>query len=454
MAPNAWLPAGIYSRFVIATSEGSLWFAVRGLGVRRFHQGRWTAYTTAQGLAADTVRDVQAQKDGTLLFATLGGGLSLYQPDTHPPQTYVGSGPAADEKQRGPGSVIRGEGVVLTFSGQDVLKDTPTDDLLFSHRIDGKDWTPFAPDTRAWLTGMAAGEHVFEVRAMDRDLNVDPSPARHIFRVLRPWWSEPWLLIIVGLTLLSLLYAGFRIARAMTRERAAVLQQEVAVNQRRQFVRLASHELRKPLTRLAHRAEMLSLPETLQEREKVIEYSTAIVRDSGHLSRLVETLLQQARLQEGGLQLELQTADLNQVVEQITRSFSADARNETPVMALSQQPLQIRCDPFYLPLAIRNLLDNALKYCGSMDGVVLKTSRRDQMAVIQVKDQGPGISPEDRQRIFEPFFRGKTRPEFGGFGLGLSFARDIARAHGGDLFLEEFQGNGSTFSLSLPLSEE
>lgn len=445
--PNPWLPAGIYSRFAVATRDGSLWFMVRGLGVRRLLGGRWTEYTTTEGLANDTVRDVALDRRGRLLLATLGGGLSRYTPDSRAPQTHVG----ADAAGRGaPSSVIRGEDLVLSFGGQDVLKDTPTRDLLFSYRVDGKPWSAFSSSTRAWLVGLEAGEHRFEVRAMDRDLNIDPSPARHEFRVVRPWYAEPWVLGILGAAVLLIGYAVVRIARAVAQERQAVRREQATLDQRRQFVRLASHELRKPLTRMAHRAEVLSLPETLTDAERLAEYAAAIVDDSKHLSGLVETLLEQARVQQG-LQLDPRPAD----VVALVRRLAAEAEAEDhPQLELPDEPLTVPCDPFYLPLALRNLLDNASKYGGGLAQVTLSVQRRGERVAVLVADRGPGIAPEDRERVFQPFFRGKTRPEHGGFGLGLSFARDIARAHGGELELEPAgEEPGARFCLSLPLQQ-
>ena len=282
---------------------------------------------------------------------------------------------------------------------------------------------------------------------MDQDLNVDPTPARHVFRVLRPWWAQPSLIAVVVCSLLLVIYAFFRIGRAMTRERAAVVREQAALAQRRQFVRLASHELRKPLTRLAHRAELLTLPATLEDKGRLEEHAQALVRDSGHVSRLVETLLEQARIQEG-LELKLAAGDLSRVASAVAEEYAED--DVAPGLKPTTAPLPVRYDPFYLPLAIRNLVDNAIKYGGQ--GVTVETARRDGRAVLVVRDQGPGIPEEDRQRIFEPFFRGRTRPEHGGFGLGLSFAREIARAHQGALALEPSEV-GAAFSLSLPLSE-
>jgi signal transduction histidine kinase/streptogramin lyase len=449
MKPSAWLPAGIYSRFVIATGDGSLWFAVRGLGVRRLHGARWSRFTSADGLAGDTVRDVAIGADGAQLFATLGGGLSVHEPERDPPQTFIGSLTPETGAPGAPSAVLQGEDLVLHFGGQDVLKETDTKDLLFSYRLDAGAWSPFSHSVQALFTRLSPGPHVFEVRAMDRDLNVDLTPAVHNFRVLRPWWAEPWLLALVGLLLALVIYAVIRILRAMARERAAVQREQATVNERRKFVRLASHELRKPLARLAHRAEVLTLPSILEDSPKIAEYAEAIVADSGHLSKLVETLLEQARIQEGGLQLELEEGDLVEVVQ---RTIGASASEEAaPRLEHDARSIQVRHDPFYLPLAIHNLLDNAAKYGGASEATLVRVSAEDERAILVVSDAGPGIPPEECERIFEPFFRGRTMPEHGGFGLGLSFARDIARAHGGDLTVRESESGGAAFCLWLPL---
>jgi hypothetical protein len=294
---SPWLPPGLYSRFVMATGDGSLWFAVRGLGLRRLRQGIWTALSSRDGLGADTVSDVELAPDGSLLFATLGGGLSSYRPDRDPPVTHLGSSPEAGSAAV-PERVVQGQTLVIQFGGVDVLKDTETSDLLFSWRIDGGPWTAFSGNTQVVLRDLAAGQHRFEVRAMDQDMNVDPSPAAHHFQVLRPWWAEPWLVTLLALAVGLALAAGVRTVQAVTRERAAVQreraaieQEQAALAQRREFVRLASHELRKPLARMAHRAEMLADPRALGCEGKRAEYLSALAEDSRRLAGLVEALV-------------------------------------------------------------------------------------------------------------------------------------------------------------------
>jgi signal transduction histidine kinase len=330
-----------------------------------------------------------------------------------------------------------------------VLKDTDTRNLLFSYRVDHGPWSIFAPGTRAMLTDLRPGRHLFEVRAMDQDLNVDPTPAQHGFQVVRHWWREPWLIALVGLSLAFGVYTLVRLMRAVARERSAIQKEQATLEERRHFVRLASHELRKPLARLAHRAEMLTLASTQQSPEKLAEYGEAIAEDSRGLARLVEMLLDQARIQQG-LQLDLRACDLSALVKRIA------AELQEPGIALrvvAERPLLVRCDEFYLSLALRNLVDNAVKYAGAAGPVEVRAGREEDRAQVTVSDEGPGVPPDERERIFEPFYRGHNRPslEHGGFGLGLSFARDIARAHAGDVVLRPTE-LGATFCLTIPIA--
>jgi signal transduction histidine kinase/ligand-binding sensor domain-containing protein len=454
---SPYLPSGVYQRFVSATADGSLWFAVQGLGVRRLRNGYWTAHSSRDGLTADTVTDVVLARDGTVYLSTLGGGISRYLPDNDPPVTHLGASPDA-EPSAVPTRVVAGETVVIPFGGVDVLKETETADLVYSWRVDGGPWSPFSPSTRALLRGLAPGRHLFEVRAMDQDMNFDVTPVHHHFQVVRPWWAEPWLIGLIAIALTLALVAAVRTLRAMSRERAAVereraavQQEQAALGQRREFVRLASHELRKPLARMAHRAEMLAQGALAESKRG--EYLGGIAEDSRRLAKMVETLLDQARVQQG-LRVELRRGDLGELVTSVVAEFAGDA-NAQQLQPHADGPLPVDLDAFLLPLALRNLIDNALKYAGGAGPVEVRAGREGSFARVLVSDRGPGVPAEEQRRVFEPFFRGRGRgpAEVSGFGLGLSFARDIARAHGGDLSLEPSQV-GASFSLRLPLREE
>jgi signal transduction histidine kinase/ligand-binding sensor domain-containing protein len=447
--PSPWLPAGVYSRFVSTTKDGSVWFAVRGWGVRRKRGALFAAYTSRQGLAADTVQSVKRLPDGRWAFATLGGGLSIYRPDKQPPETFIGTGgPLAAAP---PPSRLESPKLVFRFSGQDVLKDTETAKLRYSHRLDGGRWSPFSAQTTVVLRNVSAGNHTFEVRAMDQDLNIDPSPARYVFRVVVPWWRSPWVLALMTLAVLSVAFAGWRIARAVKREREAIEEQAHLVEQRRRFVRLASHELRKPLARMGHRAEMLSLPEFASQPDTITQHAEGIAADSRRLAQLVEQLLNQARIEEG-IVLQLTRQPLRELISETIDNFERDVGVRPGVVAIDESA-EIDGDALTLQLALRNLIDNAHKYGGGIDEVSVSTERQSSNILVHVTDNGPGISAREQPRLFEPFVRGKTSPEHAGFGLGLSFAREIARGHGGDITLRSplEDDRGCRFTLSLPL---
>jgi signal transduction histidine kinase/ligand-binding sensor domain-containing protein len=452
-APH-WLPSGIYSRFSFATDDGSLWFAVRGLGIRRYRNGLWTAYDSSRGLSSDGVKGVSVGKTGYLRFDLGAERADGYLPDRHAPETYIGTSAARGLGDQAPLPIraIEGEPILFHFGGQDRLKDTPTEELRFAYRVDGGKWSPHLRRTLVVIRDLSVGEHVFEVRALDRDLNLDPTPATLQIEILRPWWSQPWVWLSFTLAFLAIGMAMRRTFKAISRERRAIAKEKSLLDQRRQFVRLASHELRKPLARMGHRAEMLSLPGALATPEKVAEYAEAIGADSRRLAKLVESLLTQAKVSEG-LALERHRCDLFAIANEVIARTGEDvgARWQPPKCEAS--PVMVQADELYLSMAIRNLLDNGHKYGGGLDNVQVHVSSEGEDAVLTVTDNGGGVDEKDIARIFDPFQRGRTSPNIAGFGLGLSFARDIARAHGGNLNYRSAD-HGATFVLRIPLSDD
>jgi signal transduction histidine kinase/ligand-binding sensor domain-containing protein len=440
------LPEGIYSRFVMATAnDRSLWVAIRGRGILRNRDGHWTRYSTTDGLAFDTIRDVLTRPTGEVLFATRGGGLSRYRPDLTAPETFFGN---RTSTSRIATTALANEPLVIPFYGEDRLKDTPDDDLLFSYRVDGQSWSAFRDDQRISLR-LPPGRHLVEVRAMDRDLNIDPTPARHELLVLRPWWAQPLPLSALALCLLLASYAGWRTLRAVSRERSAIRREQQLVKQQQRFVRLASHELRKPLSRLGHRAELLALPSFAEDAARARRYADEICQESRGIAQLVERLLDHAKLEEG-LALAEKRIELVALVRQTCAEF-----HDRPALVLPSGETEIHCkgDPLYLSLALRNLVDNAEKYGGGLEQTRVEIVCNTESVSVSVSDKGPGVSPTDRDRIFDPFQRGDQRNQVSGFGLGLSFSREIARAHGGDLCLEDNDGGGARFVLHLPLGK-
>lgn len=226
---------------------------------------------------------------------------------------------------------------------------------------------------------------------------------------------------------------------------------QATVEEQRRFVADASHELRTPLAVM--RAELdvsLRTDELSPEARDVLQ--SALEEVEG-MSVTVENLLMMARLDEGRLDLALRPVALDVLVADLVEDLRslAEARNvhiETTGVAPA-----VVADPLRLRLAIRNLIENAVKYTGVGGRVRVGLWAEETEAGVWVNDTGPGIPPDALPRVFDRFFRvdaARTRAE-GGSGLGLAICREVALAHGGWVRAESHVGKGSTFWLGLPI---
>jgi heavy metal sensor kinase len=221
--------------------------------------------------------------------------------------------------------------------------------------------------------------------------------------------------------------------------------------QLRRFTADASHELRTPLTALRSVGEVaLRSARTAEDYREVIG---AMLEEVDRLSRLSDELLTLARAEAGQAELRTEPVDLSILASEVADQLSvlAEERRQSLECA-SDGPVRIRGDRLALRQALVNLVDNAIKYAPELSSVIVRVRSTPESAFVEVTDEGPGIAPEHRERIFERFYRidGSRSREKGGTGLGLSLVKWTAEAHGGHVELETETGRGSTFRLVLP----
>jgi PAS domain S-box-containing protein len=244
---------------------------------------------------------------------------------------------------------------------------------------------------------------------------------------------------------------GRRIAEEAKQKLA---QAEEAVRVRDEFLSIASHELKTPLTVL--RMQMDSLVRMYERGDAVgfaksIAHKLGVMRDSSHrLTELIERLLNISRITSGRLELQTATVDLAGLVRGVVTHFEDQmARAGCRYSLDARKPVMARIDALRVEQVVINLFSNAIKYGGGklIEIKVYKTAE----AVFSVRDHGIGIAPEHQALVFDKFERVVSSRNYGGFGLGLWISRQLVEAHGGRIEVSSELGAGSLFTVYLPM---
>ena len=243
--------------------------------------------------------------------------------------------------------------------------------------------------------------------------------------------------------------------RALAEAEEARAEAERASQLKSKFLNMVSHELRTPLSALRLQLALLERLEPRGESSKRAEVLARMESSSKRLEELVDELLEGARLEAAGLTPAWEPVDVGELLEEVVEEAKTSAQHRGLALELERPEGlgAIQTDPRLLRLVASNLVSNAVKYT-ERGGVTVKVRARgaDRLE-IAVRDTGPGIAPEDHQRIFEPFAQVSERARsVPGVGLGLSLVRDVVRGLGGVVELESAPGEGSTFRVVLPRS--
>jgi signal transduction histidine kinase/ligand-binding sensor domain-containing protein len=467
-------------------NAGNVWVATN-TGLYRGTPAGWIENDVEDGLPGPVVRSLTADRRGRI-WAGTSQGLSVYHPeaDPDPPQTVILT--PADQR------VPEGGSLTVTFGGQDKWKFTSHRHLAYSCRLDDGEWSPFQERTSATFSELPAGRHRFQVRARDRNGNVEAKPAQLAFVVPLPWFKETRLVLIAALGSAAVLFfaaLAFNRHRQLRRSYAEV---ERKVAERTRELEVASHELlhSQKMNALGTLAagiahdfnnilsivkgsaqiieEHLDHPDKIRTRldriKTVVEQGTGIVQamlgfsrasdgrlelcDLNAIVRNTVTLLGDRFLRETGVRIEA-AADLPAVptakdfVQQILLNFifnAAEAMGDGAAPADAGGAARAR-----------HVVLRTASLAGPPPDLVLKPAAAPRYVAVSVQDFGCGIPPENLPRVFEPFFTTKALSVRRGTGLGLSMVYELARRMNAGLAVQSAVGRGSTFTLILPVPE-
>jgi signal transduction histidine kinase len=558
--PPPELPVGILET-LFTTADRQLWVGTRQFGALRYDGREWRRFQGKDSLAANSVRSLAQSPDGSIWAATdrdisrfdghtwsaevlpaawnvpqEGGSLKAspsgavwmnrFAPEWNrrawpkaqhvdttncefwtvshqcrgvPPETAIVSGPT---------TVSRPGNVSVFWSGTVPWRDRKNAPLQFSHRLDGAPWSPFTSESGQAFFTLPGGRHRLEVRARDRDFNVDPTPAVLEFQVLPPVWRQGWFVALVlilagGVGVQSLRVIRERgLLRQANRELASEIEEraraeqtvtrlnaELAerVRQRTSALEQVSQELRENQGALMNLVEDLNeKTAALQAANKELEafsysvshdlraplrgidgFSQALLEDyhgkldddgrhylqrirSGaqRMGQLIDDMLKLSRVTRGEMRVE--PVNLSALAQEIAGELVHHEPGRRAACTIAPE-IVASGDARLLRIMLENLLGNAWKFTAKQPEAQIEFGRtqQDGKAVYFVRDNGAGFDMTYASRLFGAFQRLHTSEEFPGTGIGLATVQRIVHRHGGRIWAESEVGAGATFFFTL-----
>ncbi|MGA2243793.1 MAG: ATP-binding protein [Verrucomicrobiota bacterium] len=459
---------------LLAARDGTLWVAT-GRGLYRFFRGAWIPNGPADGLPGSDILSVQEDEHGTV-YAKTTKGWSRYEPDadTDAPQTEILS-TALDHAD------IQEDAVsVLRFRARDKWDQTPPENLLYSWRLDEHEWSPFQSEPVVAVSGLGLGRHVFQVRALDHNGNLEITPAELEFNVVVPWYREMRLVLVLALALLvSVFFAALALNRHRRLQHSFARIEQLVAERTRQL-ELANRELLHSqkmnalgtlAAGIAHdfnnilsiiKGSAQIIEDNVRDPEKIRARTTRIQTVVQQGAEVVEAMLGFSRANEAPAA----PCDVNAVVADTRRLLGDRFLHETEVRFEPAANLPDTAVPRdFVQQILLNFIFNANEAMTQGKRIELFTRLTENLPpevalppaaaprfiLISVRDHGAGIPPEIRSRIFEPFFTTKSLSARRGTGLGLSMAYELARKMDAGIAVQSAPGAGSTFTLILPL---
>jgi two-component system phosphate regulon sensor histidine kinase PhoR len=271
-----------------------------------------------------------------------------------------------------------------------------------------------------------------------------PQGTIHIWKQL-----SPMLLSTIAFLAIIIYCFVYIIRTMMAQKRHAALMVD--------FVNNMTHEFKTPISTIALAGEAVLRPDVIADKDKVTQYSKLILDENRRMRNQTEKILQMAALEEGDLNLRLDTVDLHQVIRDAVDNMAIQVENREGAVRCSLEATNaiIRADTVHLGNILMNLLDNANKYSPEKPLISVSTWNGNHGVYVRIEDKGAGISEEHIKHVFKRYYRVPTGNihDVKGFGLGLSYVQLITEAHGGRIALSSELGVGTRVELFFPVAD-
>ena len=234
-----------------------------------------------------------------------------------------------------------------------------------------------------------------------------------------------------------------------------ILRQRRLAGMQKDFIDNMTHEFKTPLSTIRIAAGVFQRDERIIADDRLSRYATLIHEQYERLNNQVEKVLQISSIEKGSFEIKKERVDLKEILPPLLSGITvrAEERGGNLKSRMPEGALMLNADPVHLSNILHNLLDNAVKYGGDNPQITIGGRRKGDQFHMYVADEGPGISKEHQDRLFEKFYRVPTGDvhDVKGFGLGLFYVHQICRAHGWRIRVESKEREGTTFYLRMPL---
>jgi len=494
---------------ILEDNDGRLWVST-GNGLSRFdpRTGQTRNFSVADGLQSNQFKPHACYKgpDGALYFGGVDGFNKIY-PDSmrdypfDPPLLITGFSifnkevPIGDSQHPSPltSDITMTKAITIPYKSSVIsfefasLNYTVADKKHYAYRLDGfdRDWNDVGTTRTVTYTNLNPGTYTLEVKGLDNSGNWSPTLASLQLTVLPPYWQTWWFRVLAALGILFVVAAIFRLrlqsvetqkrklekevdhrtlqlALSRDEERRAREQAEQASRAKSEFMANISHELRTPMNAIIGFTD-LTLTTDLHRTQR--EYLGNVHRSGYNLLGIINDILDYSKIEAGKLAIENTAFNLCQLVEETADSLAIKAFEKKLELICTTDvslPVQMLGDPGRIQQVLMNLLGNAIKFTAKGEVVVslkkggamaVKNGRKFQPILLTVEDTGIGVPKEKLERIFESFMQADTSTtrRYGGTGLGLTIARNLAEMMEGSLEVQSEPGKGSAFTLKLTL---